>query len=61
VGVDPGEVVGYPDWPCLLGGGRVPVGHRRWLVVGLVRGWEVTEVWLIWVGFYRQFMHLGGV
>ena len=25
-----------------------------------MRGWEVTEVWLIWVGFYRQVMHLGG-
>ena len=27
VGVDPGEVVGHPDWPGLLGGGGVPVGH----------------------------------
>jgi hypothetical protein len=27
VGADPWDVVGHPDWPCLLGRGRVPVGH----------------------------------
>ena len=37
VGVDPGDVVGHPDWPCLLGRGRVPVGHSGRLV------WRVGE------------------